>query len=73
MSIVNFREYRTWRESGVAFELREDSSYEVCNRTLASGIIYKVVRILDAFSEIMHPDLDILLDRNPKRSNFPTC
>eukprot|EP00795_Rhopilema_esculentum_P012846 gene12846-3592_t len=39
--IINFREYKTWRESGVAFELRDDSSYEVPNRTLASGIVIK--------------------------------
>jgi len=39
--IVNFREYKTWRESGVAFELRDDSAYEISNRTLASGIIFK--------------------------------
>eukprot|EP00794_Sanderia_malayensis_P016957 gene16957-18664_t len=39
--IINFKEYKTWRESGVAFELREDSSYEACNKTLASGLIIK--------------------------------
>ena len=41
--IINFREYKTWRESGVAFEVRDDSSYEVPNRTLASGILFKKV------------------------------
>lgn len=40
-SIINSREYKSWREQGVAFELRSDSTYEVTNRTLASGIIIK--------------------------------
>lgn len=40
-SIINSREYKNWREQGVAFELRSDSTYEVTNRTLASGIIIK--------------------------------
>lgn len=40
-SIINAHEYKSWREQGVAFELRSDSTYEVSNRTLASGIIVK--------------------------------
>ncbi|XP_068707855.1 dynein axonemal assembly factor 3-like isoform X2 [Montipora foliosa] len=40
-SIVNGNEYKSWREQGVAFELRSDSTYEVSNRTLASGLILK--------------------------------
>ena len=41
--MVHAREYKSWREQGVAFELREDSTYEVSNRTLASGLITKKV------------------------------
>ncbi|KAL9978714.1 hypothetical protein ACROYT_G016264 [Oculina patagonica] len=40
-SIINSHEYKSWREQGLAFELRSDSTYEVSNRTLASGIIIK--------------------------------
>ncbi|KXJ14500.1 Dynein assembly factor 3, axonemal [Exaiptasia diaphana] len=40
-SIVNSHEYKGWREHGVAFELRQDSTYEVSNRTLASGLLLK--------------------------------
>ena len=50
--IVNFNEYKTWRESGVAFELREDSAYEVPNRTLASGIVFKKVIVITIIIEI---------------------
>ena len=42
-SIVNSHEYKSWREEGVAFELRSDSTYEVSNRSLASGLIIKKV------------------------------
>ena len=42
-SIINSHEYKSWREQGVAFELRSDSTYEVTNRTLASGILIKKV------------------------------
>lgn len=40
-SIINSHEYKSWREQGVAFELRSDSTYEVSNRSLASGLIIK--------------------------------
>ncbi|KAK3727505.1 hypothetical protein QZH41_018379, partial [Actinostola sp. cb2023] len=40
-SIVHSYEYKGWREHGVAFELREDCTYEVSNRTLASGLLLK--------------------------------
>lgn len=40
-SIINTHEYKSWREQGVAFELRSDSTYEVSNRSLASGLIIK--------------------------------
>lgn len=41
VSIIHGNEYKSWREQGVAFELRSDSTYEVSNRTLASGLIIK--------------------------------
>ena len=51
--IINFNEYKTWREHGIAFELREDSTYEVPNRTLASGIIFnKVILLCCCYSNI---------------------
>lgn len=34
-----------WRDQGVAFELREDTSYEVSNRSLVSGMIISKVKI----------------------------
>jgi dynein assembly factor 3 len=37
--IVSSREYQGWRESGVAFQLRDDAPYQYTNRTLASGLI----------------------------------
>ncbi|XP_028399655.1 dynein assembly factor 3, axonemal-like [Dendronephthya gigantea] len=37
--IIRFQEYKVWRDQGVAFELREDASYEVTNRSLASGLV----------------------------------
>ena len=42
-SIIHAQEYKSWREQGVAFELRDDSTYEVSNRTLASGLLLKKV------------------------------
>ena len=41
--LVDVREYKSWREDGVAFKLRRDAPYEVPNRTLASGLLYKQV------------------------------
>ncbi|XP_049642980.1 dynein axonemal assembly factor 3 [Suncus etruscus] len=35
--VIHSREYRQWRDTGVAFELRDASAYHVPNRTLASG------------------------------------
>ncbi|CAB4020560.1 Hypothetical predicted protein [Paramuricea clavata] len=37
--IIRFQEYKVWRDQGVAFELREDASYETTNRSLASGLV----------------------------------
>ncbi|XP_037676224.1 dynein assembly factor 3, axonemal isoform X2 [Choloepus didactylus] len=34
---IHIREFRRWRDTGVAFELRDPSAYHVPNRTLASG------------------------------------
>lgn len=39
--IIGSRNYLKWRKTGVAFELRE-GSYDVPNKTLASGMIFKV-------------------------------
>ncbi|OWF47948.1 dynein assembly factor 3, axonemal-like [Mizuhopecten yessoensis] len=38
--IINSREYRKWRNQGIAFEVRE-GSYDIPNRTLASGMVFK--------------------------------
>ncbi|XP_025841027.2 dynein axonemal assembly factor 3 [Vulpes vulpes] len=35
--VIHSREFRRWRDTGVAFELRDSSAYHVPNRTLASG------------------------------------
>ncbi|XP_012412555.1 dynein axonemal assembly factor 3 [Trichechus manatus latirostris] len=35
--VIHTREFRRWRDTGVAFELRDSSSYHLPNRTLASG------------------------------------
>nr|KAF6409624.1 dynein axonemal assembly factor 3 [Rousettus aegyptiacus] len=35
--VIHIREFRRWRDTGVAFELRDSSAYHVPNRTLASG------------------------------------
>lgn len=40
-SIVNWREYKKWREMGIGFEIRDESAYEIPNKTLASGLIFK--------------------------------
>ncbi|XP_031558318.1 dynein assembly factor 3, axonemal-like [Actinia tenebrosa] len=40
-SVVNEHEYKNWREQGVAFKLREDSTYEVSNRCLSSELVFK--------------------------------
>jgi dynein assembly factor 3 len=37
--IVSSREYQSWRERGVAFQLRDDAPYQCSNRTLASGLV----------------------------------
>ncbi|KAH3727586.1 hypothetical protein DPMN_053525, partial [Dreissena polymorpha] len=36
--IINIHEYKSWRETGVAFEVRE-ADYEIPNKTMASGLI----------------------------------
>ncbi|XP_069132201.1 dynein axonemal assembly factor 3-like isoform X2 [Argopecten irradians] len=38
--IINSHEYRRWRNKGIAFDLRE-GSYDIPNRTLASGMVFK--------------------------------
>ncbi|XP_076986875.1 dynein axonemal assembly factor 3 isoform X2 [Tamandua tetradactyla] len=35
--VIHIREFRRWRDTGVAFERRDSSAYHVPNRTLASG------------------------------------
>ncbi|XP_043847095.1 dynein axonemal assembly factor 3 isoform X2 [Dromiciops gliroides] len=35
--VINTREFRRWRETSVAFEIRDASAYQLPNRTLASG------------------------------------
>lgn len=35
--VIHTQEFRRWRDTGVAFELRDSSAYHVPNRTLASG------------------------------------
>ncbi|XP_054565947.1 dynein axonemal assembly factor 3 isoform X2 [Eptesicus fuscus] len=35
--VIHTSEFRRWRDTGVAFELRDPSAYQVPNRTLASG------------------------------------
>ncbi|XP_030617170.1 dynein assembly factor 3, axonemal isoform X3 [Delphinapterus leucas] len=35
--VIHTSEFRRWRDTGVAFELRDSSAYHVPNRTLASG------------------------------------
>ncbi|XP_051845995.1 dynein axonemal assembly factor 3 [Antechinus flavipes] len=35
--VINSREFRRWRETSVAFEIRDASAYQLPNRTLASG------------------------------------
>ena len=47
--IIRFHEYKIWRDQGVAFELREDASYEITNRSLASGLVVTKVKIRYVF------------------------
>uniref|UniRef100_A0A4X2K5Z4 Dynein axonemal assembly factor 3 n=1 Tax=Vombatus ursinus TaxID=29139 RepID=A0A4X2K5Z4_VOMUR len=35
--VINSQEFRRWRETSVAFEIRDASAYQLPNRTLASG------------------------------------
>ncbi|XP_019662698.1 dynein assembly factor 3, axonemal isoform X2 [Ailuropoda melanoleuca] len=35
--VIHIHEFRRWRDTGVAFELRDSSAYHMPNRTLASG------------------------------------
>ena len=41
--LISSREYKEWRESGVAFKLRGDAPYQVPNRTMASGLLLREV------------------------------
>ena len=43
-NIIFNRDYSKWRETGVAFQVRE-STYETPNRTLASGLFVKTVSV----------------------------
>lgn len=36
--IINVHQYKNWRDTGVAFEVRE-ADYDVPNKTMASGLI----------------------------------
>ena len=42
--IVHTREYKNWRDSGEAFTVRE-GSYDAANKTLASGMVLRHVRL----------------------------
>ena len=37
-NIISWEEYKRWRESGLAFCIRDESAYEFPNKTLASGL-----------------------------------
>lgn len=43
--VIHIQEFRRWRDTGVAFELRDSSAYHVPNRTLASGRLLSHVRV----------------------------
>lgn len=43
--VIHFHEFRRWRDTGVAFELRDLSAYHVPNRTMASGRLLSHVRV----------------------------
>nr|XP_054319789.1 dynein axonemal assembly factor 3 isoform X5 [Pongo pygmaeus] len=43
--VIHPQEFRRWRDTGVAFELRDSSAYHVPNRTLASGRLLSYVRV----------------------------
>lgn len=43
--VIHIQEFRRWRDTGVAFELRDLSAYHVPNRTLASGRLLSHVRV----------------------------
>lgn len=43
--VIHTCEFRRWRDTGVAFELRDSSAYHVPNRTLASGRLLSHVRV----------------------------
>lgn len=43
--VIHIQEFRRWRDTGVAFELRDASAYHVPNRTLASGRLLSHVRV----------------------------
>ncbi|KAK2158864.1 hypothetical protein LSH36_162g02003 [Paralvinella palmiformis] len=40
-SIINYHQYKQWRHKGIAFEIRE-GSYDIPNKTLASGMVFKL-------------------------------
>ena len=40
-SIVNWHEYKRWRENGISFTVRDESAYNCANMSLASGLLFK--------------------------------
>lgn len=46
--IINVHEYKNWRNTGVAFEVRE-ADYDIPNKTVASGLILTQVSTLGYF------------------------
>ena len=39
--MIRSDEYLHWRETGVAFHLRDDAPYDISNRTLANGVVVR--------------------------------
>lgn len=68
--VIHIQEFRRWRDTGVAFELRDASAYHVPNRTLASGRLLSHVRVYSqacsasfiSTYEPRSPDLDLTCD-----------
>lgn len=54
--IIHKHEYKTWRSTGIAFEPRE-ATYDVPNKTLASGVVVNQVSAQIKQSEACYWDL----------------
>lgn len=54
--IIHKHEYKTWRSTGIAFEPRE-ATYDVPNKTLASGVVVNQVSAQIKQSAACHWDL----------------